>query len=476
MHKILVTGHFNVIHPGHLRLLRFAKELGGNLIVGVESDELAGSAAHVPVGLRLENVKNIGYVSESFIFDTPVNELIRKLMPDIVVKGKEHEFRENPELYALNEYGGKLIFSSGEATFSSLDLIRKEIDLASKQWEEIPEKYIERHGISVDRLKKLLSGFGSKKIIVIGDLIIDEYITCQPLGMSREDPVIVVTPIDTVNFVGGAGIVALHAANLGAKVDFISVIGDDISGNFAKRNLEHSAISAYLQIESGRPTTLKQRFRSSGKNLFRVSHLRQDSISLEIQNKIIDIVKPLLKNADALIFSDFNYGVLPQGLVDELIREANQCNVFIAADSQSSSQMGDVTRFKGVNLLTPTEYEARVSIKNNEIGLAVLVETIRERSQAKNILLKMGEEGLLVHGFDGQDGKYIDDQLPALNINAKDVAGAGDSMLVATTLAAIAGANIWEAALCGSIAAAIQVAKVGNVPISVQEMIKVLEG
>ena len=86
---VLVSGHFNVLHPGHIRLLRFAKESGDYLIVAVESDRIAGSAAHVPEDLRIEGIKSNSWVNETVLLDEPVGDLIKRLPPDIVIKGKE---------------------------------------------------------------------------------------------------------------------------------------------------------------------------------------------------------------------------------------------------------------------------------------------------------------------------------------------------------------------------------------------------
>ena len=120
---IFVSGNFNILHPGHLRLLRFASELGDKLIVAVNSDQRGGDGVLVPEALRLEGLKANIWVDEVFIMDNPVTETIYQIKPDIVVKGKEHEDLINPELDAVESYGGKLIFSSGEVIFSSLDLI-----------------------------------------------------------------------------------------------------------------------------------------------------------------------------------------------------------------------------------------------------------------------------------------------------------------------------------------------------------------
>ena len=140
--KILVTGNFNILHPGHLRLLKFAKGLGDKLIVGVNSDKLDKKGIHVSGEMRLENVKSNIWVDEAFMIDEPVDTLIKKLKPNFVVKGKEYEGKENPELEALSNIGGRLIFSSGDVNFSSTDLIAK--DLLNQQNFSLnyPKEYI----------------------------------------------------------------------------------------------------------------------------------------------------------------------------------------------------------------------------------------------------------------------------------------------------------------------------------------------
>jgi rfaE bifunctional protein kinase chain/domain len=468
---IFVSGHFNVLHPGHLRLLRFAKECGDRLVVAVQSDRIAGNAAHIPEQLRLEGVLSNSWVDEAFVTDEPVVKVIARVKPDIVVKGKEHESRFNPEKAVLADYGGQLLFSSGEATFSSVDLIRREFTNREVRSIEMPTEYLERHGIDLKRLERLLQSFAKLKVCVVGDLIIDEYITCQPLGMSQEDPTIVVTPLDTSRFIGGAGIVAAHAAGLGAAVTFVSVTGNDSCRDFAVEKLAEFGVNARLFMDESRPTTLKQRFRAGGKSLLRVSHLHQGAISASLQREILLQLLDTLKDADLLVFSDFNYGCLPQPLVDQIILVAKDSKVLMAADSQSSSQVGDISRFLGMDLLTPTEREARISARNQEDGLVVLAEQLHQQSKSRNILLKLGGEGLMIHAFKEKTEDWHTDRVNALNAAPKDVAGAGDSLLIASAMALAAKGSIWEAALLGSLAAAVQVSRLGNSPIRTKELL-----
>ena len=472
---VFVSGNFNILHPGHLRLLRFAKESGDWLIVGLMSDRIAGNDSHVPQQLRKEGLQSISLIDEVVIVDEPIVDFIARLRPDIVVKGKEYESALNSESIALEEYGGSLIFSSGEAIFSSIDLIRKEFKGIDPRTIFLPNEYLDRHLINRTRLKELLEKFSKLKICVVGDLIIDEYITCQPLGMSQEDPTIVVTPIDSIRFVGGAGIVAAHAAGLGAKVEFISVTGNDQTRSYALEYLSAANVNAFLLIDNGRPTTLKQRYRSHGKSLFRVSHLHQSEISIKLQQEVLDIIKKVIDRVELLVFSDFNYGCLPQLLVDQIIDLAKTRGVMLAADSQSSSQIGNISRFKGMNLITPTEHEARISTRNREDGLVVLAEQLRKNAEVDNILLKLGEEGLMIHAGCAKANDWLTDRIDALNCLPKDVAGAGDSLLITSAMTLACEGSIWEAAFLGSLAAAVQVGRVGNTPIRVKELIQELK-
>jgi rfaE bifunctional protein kinase chain/domain len=300
---------------------------------------------------------------------------------------------------------------------------------------------------------------------------VDEYINCDPLGMSQEDPTIVVTPIRQDRFVGGAGIVAAHAAGLGARVRYFGVVGSDATAQFADERLGAYGVGSQLVVDGSRPTSLKQRFRAGGKTLLRVSHLRQHDVSQELADELFANVEATLDETDLLIFSDFNYGCLPQALVDRLLASAARRGVTMVADSQTSSQIGDVSRFKGMRLITPTEYEARLAVRDQTSGLVVLAEALRRQARADQLFITLGAEGLLIHARANGGEEYITDQLPALNSAPKDVSGAGDSLLTCASLALRAGADIWQSAYLGSVAAACQVSRVGNSPLTVEELV-----
>ena len=142
----------------------------------------------------------------------------------------------------------------------------------------------------------------------------------------------------------------------------------------------------------------------------------------------------------------------------------------MVADSQSSSQVGDVSRFHDMLLLTPTEREARLALHDSNSGLVILAQALCDRSRAKNVILTLGPEGVLVHAGVDDAGGWHTDRLPAFNPAPKDTAGAGDSFLTCASMALLVGADIWQSAYLGSLAAACQVGRVGNLPLSVEEI------
>jgi rfaE bifunctional protein kinase chain/domain len=467
---IYVSGVFNILHPGHLRLLQFAKECGDILVVGVIKNP--ATQEFISADLRLEAVKVLGFVDYVFMQEVSPGEIVEKLKPYAVVKGKEHEHKFNVELSPLKAFGGKLIFGSGDISFASHQLLSLEFQELNLSTIKVPEDFMARHNFTRADLTALLGKFSGLKVCVIGDIIVDEYVACTPLGMSQEDPTIVVSPLQTETFVGGAAIVAAHARTLGANVHFFSVAGKDNAKEFTEKHLEKLGIKYTILDDESRPTTLKQRYRVGNKTLLRVSHLRQHDISEEIVDVIFSEFSKSCAGFDAVIFSDFNYGILTQPLVDKITALCRKNKIFMVADSQSSSQIGDVSRFKHMNYITPTEREARLATRDFVSGLVILAEKLRQQAHAQQILITLGADGVLIHSDSDQHNHMLTDKLPTFNDSPKDVAGAGDSLLITAALASVAGASIWQAAFLGSIAAACQVGRIGNMPLRYDEILQ----
>ncbi len=473
---VFVSGVFNVLHPGHLRLLRFAKEQGDLLVVGVFSDRLA-LEPQIKVGERLEGVEALSWVDHAFVLDEPHPDAILRLRPQLVIKGKEWTDKPNVEEEALRQVGGRLLFSSGEFTFSAVDLMREEFKQRSAFAPSPDQDYLRRRGITSTRLQEAIGRFEGLTVLVVGDTIVDEYVFCDALGMSQEDPVLVVRPFSTERYVGGAAIVALHARKLGATVRFASVVGEDEAGGWVHGELSKEGIVPDLLLDGTRPTTLKQRYMAQGKKLLRVSQLRDHALSPDLVAKYDAALDGLLAGVDLVIFSDFNYGYLCDRVLARTLEKCRAAGIVTSADSQCSSQIGDLGRYAGVDLVTPTEREARITLHDRESGLVILAHRLQQQLHARNVILTLGKDGILIHHpRTSEPMDFETDSVPALNQAPKDPLGAGDALLVGSSLTLAAGQDVWTAGYVGSLCAAYEVSCVGNHPVSRQEIVRLLDG
>ena len=471
MKVAFISGVFNVLHPGHLRLFKFAKQNSDKLIVGIESKLMIKENEIHDNKSRMEVISNCGWVDDVILVNNNLKKIIRKIKPDIIVKGSEFRNKKNPEEDYITNLKTKIIFSSGDS-FKYASVETKNIKSINHNIISLDYDFLKRRNISTKKLNRIINNFKSIKVCIIGDIIIDKYQNTQTVGVSKEDPTVVVTPLSEEAFLGGAGIVASHAASLGSQATFISICGNDVHYEFIIKMLKKNKVRSKIIIDKSRSTTVKKRIISENKTLLRVNEFDENIISESIQNKILNYLKKNIFNIDLIVLSDFNYGCLPAKLVKKIIDLANKNSILVSGDSQISSQIGDITRFSNLNLMSQTEFEIRSSLRNNYDGLITISKKLYENTKNKNIFLKLGSEGLLINSF--EKNSLDTDRINSLNSNPVDISGAGDSMLIVSSLALSLGATIWESAILGSLASAVQVSRLGNIPLSVNQIKKYL--
>lgn len=468
---VFVSGIFNTIHPGHIRFLRFAAEQADRLVVGLFADSMMAEEMQIlPFEDRRLALNALSDVDDVVQINNNLASILRQLRPQVVVKGREFRSLENPERHILQEWSGKLLFSSGEQHQTDAELLHKRFNSDFLLKVEPQQEYFRRHNVDAGKLLSIIGRFNQLKVAVFGDVIVDEYVDCDAVGMSLEDPTIVVSPLETRKFVGGAGIVAAHASRLGASVDFYTMLGDDSNGRFVSGFLEDLEIGVHAVVDATRPTTTKRRYRASNKTLLRVNKFRKHELSNELSLVLSEKFRQLASQYDLLLFSDFSYGLLSPSFVETIRQHSEPWNLPVAADSQTSSQVGDLAKFRNLMFASPTEHEVRVTMRDMDESLVKVSERLMKELNVRHLMATMGESGALIltHSDRGHILKL--DSLPALNKNPVDVAGAGDAMFVSCSMALTAKANIWESAYIGAIASACQVGRLGNVPLSQHEL------
>ncbi|EQA61190.1 PfkB family carbohydrate kinase [Leptospira alexanderi] len=475
---VLCYGHFNVIHPGHIRFLQYAKSLGKKLKVAVLGDQSiteSQRSKYFHQMERAEGVASLHFVDLVYVLDKiSLEDLSIRIRPSVLVLGKEFENTHREDIKAavstVEEQKGKVIFHAGEIHYASADLLhgnQQDLEFERKQ---LFLQACKRQGVRLSNLLQQISKFSNSKILVVGDTIVDQYVACDAIGMSAEAPVLVVRELETKEFVGGAGIVAAHVKALGANCTFLSVVGEDENANLVYKNLREQGIDVQLISDNSRPTTFKIRYMVENQKLFRVSRLKEHSLSKKIEDQLIEKIKTDAKNYDGILICDFVYGVITPRILSEIQSIANKNEILLFGDLQCSSQVGNVAKFEEFNLICPTEREARIALGNHEDGVEWIANTLLEKTRSKNLLIKLGAEGFIAYSNDSFGNFIRKEHFPALVSNPVDVAGAGDSLLAAIAVSMCSGANLMEASAIGSCMAALAVQTVGNIPVSHQKV------
>ena len=177
--------------------------------------------------------------------------------------------------------------------------------------------------------------------------------------------------LNAKTFIGGAAVVAAHIGALGAKCDFISVVGHDSTVDLVRKELADQGIGDCLSSDPSRPTTFKKRYVVENQKLFRVSRLEEHNLDTAVEDQVIAQVERLAPRAMDVV-SDFVYGVVTPRILHVVQRLASEHNLLLFGDLQCSSQGGSITRFENFSLLCPNEREARFALQDKDSGLEQL--------------------------------------------------------------------------------------------------------
>jgi rfaE bifunctional protein nucleotidyltransferase chain/domain len=466
---VMCHGTFDVVHPGHLRHLLYAKSKGDVLVVSVTADEHVSKGElrpHIPQDLRAASLAAYEFV-DFVIVDahaTPISN-IQLLQPDFFVKGYDYSSTtSNPktdeERATVASYGGQMIFSPGDFVLSSSRLIRSAPpDIRYERLLSV----MERAGVSFDDLRHTLTSIAGKSVCVLGDTIIDSYTRCSMIGGQTKTPTISVLFESLEHFVGGAGIVAKHLAAAGGKVKFLTMLGDDDLGTFAINDLADAGVEVVPVIDVTRPTTNKNAILVDQYRLLKVDTLDNRPIETTIRDQFVAHLESSL--AEVTVFSDFRHGIFNRASIPDLIG-ALPSGSFKVADSQVASRWGNITEFVGFNLITPNEREARFSVGDQDANLRVLASNLYDEAKCGVLILKLGDRGCMTYKHANPEhlGGWF--QLDAFTTSSVDPVGAGDALLAYAALALKVTGSAEQAAILGSIAAACECEVDGNVPIS----------
>jgi len=302
---------------------------------------------------------------------------------------------------------------------------------------------------------KILREFRRKRILVIGDIILDRYIWGKVDRISPEAPVPVVEVTKEDFLLGGASNVANNIVALGGNATVAGVIGNDRAGDVLMTILEDRGIPSQGVLRYPGPTTVKARVIAHNQQVVRFDKEERDRIGGKIFRGLQEYVHIAIPSYDAVIISDYKKGVVSSELIKVVLKNAKPLNIFVSVDPK----VGHFQLYKNVSLVTPNLTEASIASGieiTDEKSLVNAGKTLLRKLSCDAVLITRGDQGMSL--FEKGEVAYI----PTVARNVYDVTGAGDTVIAAFTLAHAAGASMKEAAVIANHVAGIVVAKVGT--------------
>ncbi len=325
-----------------------------------------------------------------------------------------------------------------------------------------------------ERIQALVSGFAGKRVLVIGDMVADEYLIGNPTRIAREAPVLILALNEERTIPGGATNVAVNARTLGAEVFLAGVVGNDLPGQRLRQAISDLGMHQEGLIgDAKRPTSTKTRIMAGSAQVVRQHIVRVDRVDTSevgepSRSQIVEYIRRALPTVDAVMLSDYENGMISPAVLDCCLPLAREQGKVIIADSH-----GKLFRFQGVTALTPNQPEAELAAGmtiHSEDDLKEVARRLLVDSNAQSILITRGGEGMSLF-VAGEEPLHL--PIFPLNHHSSEVVdtnGAGDTVAATFTLALTAGASFAEAAYLANAAAALVVRRLGCASNTPQEL------
>jgi rfaE bifunctional protein kinase chain/domain len=319
--------------------------------------------------------------------------------------------------------------------------------------------------ITSSRTKEILAKAPAARVLVVGDLMLDRYLTGSVDRISPEAPVPVVRVEAESWALGGAGNVAANVVALGAQCDVVGGIGRDSEGQILRSRLQELGVGVTGLVElDDRPTTVKTRIMARHQHITRIDREDSSDISEPLAGRLADAVRRLSPAANAIALEDYNKGVLVQSLIRAALGEGENRSIPSVVDPKRLRFF----HFSGATLFKPNSRELEDALGERlRWDDPDWMEGVRARLGCDTLLLTLGEAGMAVQS---RGGEYM--RVPAVAREVYDVSGAGDTVTAVTAVALAVGASPFEAAVLSNHAAAVEVGKVGVATVTPEEILR----
>ena len=482
---VLCHGVFDLLHYGHIEHLQEAKAQGDILVVSVTASKYVNKGPGRPYfsdQQRMQFLASIECVDYVVLSEAvTVHEVVKNVQPDIYVKGAEYAVAQNDvtgnidaEREIVEQYGGRIYFTSGEV-YSSTKLLNRFFDALPENVIKESQEMRKKYGANVfDQIRDRVESFRDLNVLVVGDIIIDEYVFCKVQGLTMKDSAMSTLYNSYDRYAGGALAVARHLANFAGKVTFLSQMGmeEDILNYILPKM---PPVECRIVQSKNFITPVKRRYlkvnnlRQEFDKLFSINHL-----STFEQLKNVDYgnfyrnLEEMLPNYDVIVICDYGHGLLQ----DKALRMIEERAKFLAVNCQTNSSnygMNLITKYTRADCFVLDERELRLAAGASLDDNRTVLHKLCTQLHSKYAWLTLGADGAL--GIDGE----IEAKQSAVTLHVKDTVGAGDAFYSLALLAAAVDIPIDQATLVGNIAGAIKTNLLGNSrPVAKVDLLKFL--
>ena len=474
-------GVFDLLHIGHIKHLKKAKELGDKLVVTITSDKFVNKGPGKPAFnqiLRAEALSAISFVDYVSINETStaINP-ITILKPNIYCKGKDYK---NPkqditgeiknEIKILKKIGGKIFFTE-ELTFSSSRLINRSTDFYSESQKKIIDKI--RKKINFNKLKELINNFSNLKILTIGETILDKYNFCEAIGKSGKEPILVLKESNEEVYFGGVLSIARNLSNFSKNITILSMLGENKEYYLDIKKYLPSNVKSNFIFKKNSPTIIKKRYvdQVSGSKLFGIYNFNDEILSKKDEENFNRKLSNLINKNDLVIVSDYGHGLISEKSAKIICKKSK----FLALNAQvNAANIGyhTIRNYNNFDTLIINEKEIRHEMRDKINSVKTLMKNLSKEKNIKNLIVTRGGKGSIL--LNKQKNKFFYADAYATNI--VDKIGAGDTMLSLIGPCLKSKIDFDTSLLISSLAAAQSVENYGNkTSIKKLDILKTLE-
>lgn len=469
---VLCHGVFDLLHYGHIEHLEEAKAQGDILVVSVTAAKYVNKGPGRPYFTDeqrlhfLASLECVDYVLLSE--EVTVHDIVRAVQPTIYVKGQEYAKAEDDvtgnigaEQEIVEQYGGCIYFTQG-AVYSSTKLLNNFFNALPEGVVETSRQMQKKYGEHLaDDVRTMVENFAKLRVLVIGDIIIDEYNFCQVQGLTTKDAAMSTRYDYQERYMGGSLAIAKHLANFAGHVTLLSMMGREQEvAEEIHRDME--GVECRIVQTKHFITPVKKRYlrkntlRDEYEKLFSVNHLLQVKETNDIDyTNFYRNLDDLLPQYDFVVVCDYGHGLLRQEAIEKI--EAQAKHLALNCQTNSSNRgLNVITKYTRADSFVVDENELQLAVRQSALGNEAHLIWLQDHLKSRYAWVTEGANGAL--------GRKENDmaQIPAVTLHVKDTVGAGDAFYALAVLSAASDLPIDIATLLANVAGAIKTNVVGN--------------